>query len=41
MENKTKTSTRKEAPEENQKDREHRLKDAFNAMGHVNLAMAK
>jgi predicted ATPase len=41
METKTKTQTRKEAPEENQKDREHRLKDAFNAMGYVNLAIAK
>jgi hypothetical protein len=31
--------TRKE--EANEKEREHRLKYAFNAMGYVNLAIAK
>jgi hypothetical protein len=41
MENKTKIPTRKEEPDEYEKEREHRLKDAFNAMGYVNLAIAK
>jgi hypothetical protein len=40
MDNKTKTSTRKEGVE-NKKESEHRLKDAFNAIGQVNLAIAK
>jgi hypothetical protein len=40
MENKTKTPTRKEDVE-NEKNKEHRLKDAFNAIGQVNLAIAK
>jgi hypothetical protein len=39
MENKTKTTTRKDV--ENGKDKEHRLKDAFNAIGQINLAIAK
>lgn len=38
---KTKIPTRKEAPDENEKDKEHRLKDTFNAMGYLNLAIAK
>jgi hypothetical protein len=41
MENKTRNPTQKEEADENQKEKEHRLKDAFNAMGYVNLAIAK
>jgi hypothetical protein len=41
MDNKTKNPTHKEEPEQNEKEKEHRLKDAFNAMGYVNLAIAK
>jgi|GEM_PF-5864398 hypothetical protein len=41
MKDKTKIPTRKEPLEENEKEREHRLRDAFNAMGYVNLAIAK
>jgi hypothetical protein len=40
METKTKIPTRKEDPE-NEKESEHRLKDAFHAMGYVNLSIAK
>lgn len=36
-----KSSIHREALEENEKAREHRLRDAFNAMGYVNLALAK
>jgi hypothetical protein len=36
MENKTKLPQK-----DDEKDREHKLKDAFNAMGYINLAIAK
>jgi hypothetical protein len=43
METKIKAPTRKEGHDENpkDKDKEHKLKDAFNAMGYINLAIAK
>lgn len=41
METKIKAPTRKEGHDENPKDKEHKLKDAFNAMGYINLAIAK
>jgi hypothetical protein len=34
-------NSQKDGPTEKQNEKEYRLKDAFNAMGYVNLAIAK
>jgi hypothetical protein len=41
MMNKTKIPTDKVKTEQKEEEKEHKLKDAFNALGQVNLAIAK